>query len=277
MNIYCSAIKKYKNKMVIPIHKHKFHQILFVKSGLHEFMIDGTTYHANKNTLLGIPKNCEHTYTCLEKGNILDFKLNIASSDTVMFNTFFMEKINDGLDLTLLNQIYENLLNNRYHADQEIIFIKSIDLLLTLIKQKNTNIPVLPLDIEVNNDISTNIINYFETHFLDNPSMSEIAQHFNISVHEIDKIFLQDFGLSPKSLLQNIRLEYAREQLHQATSISYIANSIDMTLSHFSRTFKAKYGLSPKQYQQNYLANRNIQITFNTEFDISSEPKVVKK
>ncbi|AEJ22908.1 transcriptional regulator [Weissella koreensis KACC 15510] len=276
MNIYWATIKKYKNKMTIPEHSHKFHQILFIKNGVYEFLINEETFIINKTTLIGIPSNFRHSYRCIEQGSILDFKININNQDDIDFNKFFIEALENSFDLMILDQLYVNMLNNLYNKNQEVILIKALDLVLTLLREKNNDVPILSVNVLTDNDMLTNVIHYFELNFLNNPKIIDIANYFNLSIHEMDKLFMTEVGVSPKKLLLNIRLEYAREKLTTDKSITYIANEIDMSLQHFSRIFKYTYGLSPKQYQKNY-KNNNSQIVFNSEFDISVEPKIMIK
>lgn len=95
------------------------------------------------------------------------------------------------------------------------------------------------------------ILSYIQANFK-TVALTDLAQQFHYTPQHISKIIKRHTRLCFIELIQNLRLEYAvQELLSTDLSIAVIAYHAGYeSTEHFIRVFKAKYGLPPRQYRQ---------------------------
>ncbi len=98
-----------------------------------------------------------------------------------------------------------------------------------------------------------------DNHF-GHPSVQDIADNIGLSERQLERLFKNNVGLSPKKYLSLIRLHNARSALKQANSctLTDIAHMIGFyDQAHFNREFKNAIGITPGEYvsRQNRLEN----------------------
>ena len=81
--------------------------------------------------------------------------------------------------------------------------------------------------------------------------MSMVAKKFNISSSHFSTVFRQEFGITFRDYLSNIRIDHAKELLRTTNiSISEIAYQSGYNDSHyFSSVFKKKTGITPREFR----------------------------
>jgi AraC family transcriptional regulator of adaptative response/methylated-DNA-[protein]-cysteine methyltransferase len=62
-------------------------------------------------------------------------------------------------------------------------------------------------------------INYLQGHYLDQPSLNELAGHVNLSPFHFQRLFRRWAGISPKRYLQFLTVEHARRLLDESRTI----------------------------------------------------------
>lgn len=82
-------------------------------------------------------------------------------------------------------------------------------------------------------------------------TVGEMAGELNISSAHLNRLFRQQYGVSPKQYLMNTRLNYCRELLATTdVTLETIAGQSGFhDAFHLSKAFKNKFGLSPKDYR----------------------------
>ncbi len=78
-----------------------------------------------------------------------------------------------------------------------------------------TNLSQAALDY----DRIENAIQYLETHFHSQPSLSEIADQIGLSEYHFQRLFSRWVGISPKRFLQFLTKEYAKQLLENSTNL----------------------------------------------------------
>lgn len=105
---------------------------------------------------------------------------------------------------------------------------------------------------------------FIDNHFLDQPSLEEIALHVNLSKFHFSRIFKEYVGVSPMKFLQAITLEYAKKQLEASKSL--LESTYESGLSSVSRLhelFVNFTGVTPAQYK--YMG-KDMEITYGYGF-----------
>ena len=103
-------------------------------------------------------------------------------------------------------------------------------------------------------------LNYINSNFLSGDiSLEKVAKVCGISKTHMSEIFHRYIGMTYKSYLLNLRLDYATKLLLSnqlsVTEISYTVGS--NSTSSFLRAFKEKYGMSPKRYAEHIKSYAN--------------------
>ncbi|WP_112195122.1 AraC family transcriptional regulator [Pseudomonas sp. LG1E9] len=92
---------------------------------------------------------------------------------------------------------------------------------------------------------------HIRTHFNRRVSLSELTRIAGISVAQLERYCKRVFHLTPRQMIQKVRLEHAHRLLHGNLPITEVALQCGYTdHSAFTRQFKASTGFTPRQYRQ---------------------------
>lgn len=100
----------------------------------------------------------------------------------------------------------------------------------------------------------THAVRILETQELNQPlKTAELARMVGLSPAHLERLFLQQFGHSPKVHFENRRIEHATAALAfpQARIKEVGAELGFKNLSHFSRWFQTHFRISPREYRRN--------------------------
>lgn len=100
--------------------------------------------------------------------------------------------------------------------------------------------------------ISSDILKYIENNYQRDISLTDVAEHFSVSLGYVSRIFKQDMGIGFKGYLDNTRIEEAKKLLTSTQmTINRIAEKVGCNnVRSFIRTFKNHTGYSPKEYRE---------------------------
>lgn len=99
------------------------------------------------------------------------------------------------------------------------------------------------------------VINYINTNFTKNISLSDISQHFGYDESYFCRKFKNTTGITVTKYIRTQRLEHARRLLEKTNeSIRHIAISCGfIDTAYFTNCFKKMYSTSPTKYRTDYL------------------------
>ena len=91
---------------------------------------------------------------------------------------------------------------------------------------------------------------YIESHYKDNISVQEIAEHLHINRSYLYRVFKNYTGKPPREYLEDYRLAVASQMLMggQCTATEVARQSGFADVFSFSKRFKNKYGVSPRAF-----------------------------
>lgn len=95
---------------------------------------------------------------------------------------------------------------------------------------------------------------YIESNFGDSTlSNTELADKLGISEVYLRKLFISEYGTTPKQYILNFRISKAKEMLTDTNlTVTQISERCGFSsLYHFCRAFKDKTGITPTQYAEN--------------------------
>nr|WP_255517220.1 AraC family transcriptional regulator [Herbaspirillum sp. SJZ099] len=91
---------------------------------------------------------------------------------------------------------------------------------------------------------------HIRTHFGRRISMSELTRIAGLSVAQLERYYKRVFHLTPRQMIQKVRLENAHRLLHTDAPITEVALQCGYTdHSAFTRQFKTSTGFTPRQYR----------------------------
>ncbi len=94
---------------------------------------------------------------------------------------------------------------------------------------------------------------FISTHFGNQLSVSWIAAHVSyVSTRHLTRLFKEQKGISPQSMIRQVRMEHAAEiLLTKAMSLAMIARHCGYkNQSHFITDFRKYFGMTPNHYRQ---------------------------
>lgn len=90
-----------------------------------------------------------------------------------------------------------------------------------------------------------------------NYSVEEISLNLGISPRQLERIFNDSLGLSPKSWLREQRVIRARQLLHSGQSLKFVYYNLGFkTQSHFIKEFRYFFEMTPTEYLEACLSRR---------------------
>jgi len=153
-----------------------------------------------------------------------------------------------------VGQLCESMLRefrNRYRGYSWAIRLKLIELLITVMRDKQFGIPIKGLR-PVSNSVIQDVILYINTDFTNPITVDDILSFCPLSRSHFHALFRQETGTTLTSYLQTLRVRKAAELLRSTDStIVDIAETCGFgNLSHFYHCFKRQYGVAPRQFRK---------------------------
>ncbi len=133
------------------------------------------------------------------------------------------------------------------HVMQELS-VALYRLLLLLRRTASETSPTGRLELEnVRNEALQKAVSLINEHFTEPLLVSNLAAAVGYSVQHFQRLFLQEYGITPHKYLQNLRLERAVQLIRENadTPVQDIALQLGMETNYFIRVFRNTYGCTP--------------------------------
>lgn len=218
-------------------HSHKFHEISFYNTNCNGIAcIDNREYKFAAGDIVVNTVGTVHSEKHFSDGSLIFFCFSCDDfplKSGIYRNMRNMKSIVEYIDTESLNQNY------KYN---DLISLKIAELVINL-ERISMNIP------------SSQVMNllYFKNYIEENSmlqiNMAELAKNAGYSYDHFRHLFKQNFGISPKNYLTDIRCSHALDMLKNSdlscTDIAYECGFSDS--SQMSKMLKNKYGMTPMQ------------------------------
>ncbi len=256
-----------KNRGDIHNHTHKEHELIYVFKGI------SSTY--KKGDLLFYPAGKQHAVTLTDSASLKVWQLYF--SEELFLNSVNMDKealfvlgqiklyLNRGNRIHLsrigserVGKLFENMqweFKNRYHGYSWTLRLKLIELLVTVLRDREFVIPIRgDIAKPLSNSHIQDVILYLNINYMNEISIDDILLFCPLSRSHFHALFKKETGTTFIQYLNDVRCQKAGELL--ATTDEPILE-ISMrcgfnSFSHFCHTFKEIYGYSPGQFRKNY-------------------------
>ena len=233
-----------------PINKHEYFELTYVENGTLNMTINNQSYILLENSLLLAIPGQEHSFKADDKVSFLSIMFTMDKTDTTnIANKVF--RCTDQMRL-LLYQIYQySDVQNQYHSEMLINLLKTIIIMIDNHKQVTSPSNTISMPKQLYEDETFNeIIFYIQSNIYTAISIKELCKKFAISRSTLQNMFKSNLNTSPKSYINEEKLEISKSLLNQRfKTVSEIANILDYSSVHyFSRAFKKRFGISPSEY-----------------------------
>ena len=209
----------------------------FCTEGQIVYNINGEEVISNKNVAVLLPKNGTYTIYGTKGGvfPLINFQCENFPLDTIV--SLPLNELDEYINL------YEKIKSLFLFKENRLkVYGIFYDILNRLSNEQNQK-----------SNILSPALKYIEEHLSD-PELSNtrISEHLNLSEVYLRKLFLENYGTTPKQHILNIRLGKAKQLLCDSVlSITEISEKCGFSsVYHFCRTFKGKTGITPTEYSK---------------------------
>lgn len=253
------------NTFQFPVHWHDELEIIYIKTGPLNVIINGQEYIGNTNSIFLV--NPGELHLMGSKGNSVDYFTILFPLEFISFQTqdwlekeiFFplrnhtkviINSIPKGNILFNFSQLLDDIieLNNKNipqkQIDTRILLLKLMQLIIEESLLVNSK-----FDSYIG--IQKELLSYIQQNYCSQLSLHELATHFHLSEKYISRYFKKNFYITVSQYIRHLRLTHAKHLLETTnllvTEIALLSGFSNV--SYFIRTFKTNYGISPLKYR----------------------------
>ena len=226
-----------------PKRKRETHGLCFTLSGRTEYVYNGKTYVSDRGHAVLIPRGATYLHSCTEAGEfpLINFLTTdgFAPSDFTVFEIAdpeeYMEEFRELERIALLRP------KNGHLKSMRILYSILLRLYKTGLANESRTFHII-----------RSAVRYLEDHYADGSlTNSALAEKAMISEVYFRRVFKENFGVSPKQYIQDLRIAKAKNLLKSNVhaSIAAVAEAVGFSnIYQFSTAFKKATGYTPTHY-----------------------------
>lgn len=265
-----SSINVWKEHLFedFPIHYHDFSELVIITKGAAAHVIDNIEYSIQAGDVYVIKGNTRHGFI-----NVKDLTLyNIAyvSSEPILeYN--YLRSMSGFQALFFVEPLYRKKakFEHKLHLQhKDLLFAERLLEIMSNEKREyalcerilkihlTSFITFLSRQYELNNEVSdlkhiSDTLAYIEKNYTENIEIEELALQAHISTRHFNRLFISNYGITPKQYILKLRIQYAcKQMLDSNKSISQIAAESGFNdTNYFTNYFKKKTGQTPREFR----------------------------
>ena len=250
-------VEKKVLKKPFPLHSHHdYIEIEYCCNGEGYQILNGEKVNISKGTFFLVSHSDTHEIFPIKPLSLITLSFNymiIPASISQYFSlihkeNFYFEHVPQSKYIKTLFQRAQ-----QEYTEQDLYSFSNLENILSLIlieilrlKKKNISSPT------TNKNLLINAINYINMHFIDNPSLEEVAKFVYLTPSYFCSFFKKGIGQSFKNYIRELKVKQAKKLLKNGLSVTdscYMSGF--PSLNDFSRTFKKIVGITPSEYKKN--------------------------
>ncbi|MBQ8614193.1 MAG: helix-turn-helix transcriptional regulator [Ruminiclostridium sp.] len=257
-NIYIrQAVDEQPDDSDFTMHIHEQCEIYFFVSGNVEYLVEGSRYPLDENSLMIIRPAEAHKprITGSEKYEryAVNFPLSFADSIdprgelTKAFTERPLGKNNmfsySEIDMKLVSRLFSEMCSDGDDYNRQLTIKTHLIMLLDIISRAFAG----KGDGEYNPpSTAERIVAYVNNHLYDTISVDKLAEHFYLSQSQFSRVFRQATGAAPWEYITKKRLTAAKEKIRSGSSAQNAAESCGFgDYSNFYRAYIKHFGYAP--------------------------------
>lgn len=227
-------------------HLHRSYELIYLKKGQLLAYVDGREFPMQPGDFILILPYEIHHYTNLHHA---ECQINVFSPDYIReFHKMTEKQALENPVFRLDSQEFPALFHRLFPQQENPLYSKAC---LYYIGAKLLEETRLVPKSARHSDLLHQILIYIQEHYLEGPSLQDLAGHLGYSRLYLSRYINNALGMSYTDLLNQHRINYAAHLLHSTdASISDIAYSCGYNnLRSFNRCFKAYENKTPREYK----------------------------
>lgn len=265
----------YRHLRYLPaiLHSHAFLEIVCVVEGSCTNYVLQQELHMKKGDICIIAPETEHAVSAFSDECILiNILLRVSTFEKAFFGVlsendilsdFFMRTLyhskthpylyfRTGDDQELFDYVlyaYQEFLGNHQYKERFLNNIISAFFII-LLRNHGSDVIVPEIDTEGNDENVIFILKYMQENY-STVTLSSLAEFFNYSERQIQRIIKKSTGISFSENIQKLKMKHAAQLLMDPDrSVSAVAEDLGYSdVGNFRHIFKKYYGMSPAEYR----------------------------
>lgn len=234
-------------------HSHEFVELFYIVKGQGSFIVNNSEFHVEKNQLIIINSNVNHTEKSSDKNSLEYITLGFDGISFSRENNNIEESIIFYEDRRLEILLLIKFLLAELKTEKNQAFIISQNILEIIIMKLNQyqNVETHESSNEKINSVIYETKKYIDLHYSEPISLDDLAAISHLNKYYLSHAFKSQTGLSPIDYLNKTRIKNAKILLESTSySISEIARFTGFSSqSFFSQRFKKITSVSPRKYR----------------------------
>ncbi len=241
------------------MHIHEQCEIYFFISGDVEYLVEGSRYPLDENSLMIMRPAESHKPKIIGSGRYeryaINFPVNFANSIdpegrlTKVFTERALGKNNmfstSEIDMTLVNRLFTEMCCDSDDYVKQLTIRTHLLMLLDLINRAFSakgNTEHKP------QNTAERVVMYVNNHLFEDISVPSLAKHFYLSPSQFSRIFRQATGAAPWEYITKKRLTAAKEKIRNGYTAQNACEACGFNdYSAFYRAYTKHFGCSPKE------------------------------
>lgn len=264
-NIYIRhAIDENPDDRDFTMHIHEQCEIYFFVSGEVEYLVEGSKYPLDENSMMIMRPAEAHKPRITGKGRYERFAVNFPVSlmqdidpEGILVKAFTERSLGKNnmfnasqIDMELAHRFFSEMCEENTDDYRRQITIKThLPLILDMINRAYSNQKNIDTKPQ---SIAERIVIYVNNHLYDNISIPVLAEHFYLSPSQFSRIFRHATGAAPWEYITKKRLTAAKEIIRSGSSAQSASESCGFgDYSAFYRAYTKHFGCSPTDDRNN--------------------------
>ncbi len=240
------------------MHIHEQCEIYFFISGNAEYLVEGSKYPLDENTLMIMRPSEAHKPKIIGSDKYERYAINfpISFANTIdpegMLIKAFTERslgknnmfCSSEIDMKLVQKLFSQMCNEDNDYNRQLTIKTHLPMLLDMICRAYSRKGTAENNKQ---SIAERIVAYVNAYLFEDISVPELAKHFYLSPSQFSRVFKQATGAAPWEYITKKRLTAAKEMIrsgHSAQSASESCGFKDYSV--FYRAYKKHFRCSPK-------------------------------
>ncbi|MDO4298143.1 MAG: AraC family transcriptional regulator [Lachnospiraceae bacterium] len=247
---------KETSSLQYPLHLHQYIELVHVVEGLLEMQIGDEKYMIHPGEIALIFPNIPHDYHTLSKTGETQLNIMNCYVDLLPLLKPQLLKKHPVSPKLSADQIHEDVL----YAEKRLYELRPVEtnkaltgsLLSLLLCRLFSELSLEDYQEQPPQDITSGVISYIADHYLEEITLSSVANHFGIGKYALSRIFSNVLGCNFITYVNSLRIDYAKFLLMN-TDMNIIRIAIESGFHNqqtFNRVFKKIHGCTPKEYRQ---------------------------
>lgn len=243
-----------QKKDVFANHIHDCFELIYIVRGRFTFTAEGSTFFLKENDIICIPPNLFHFLENLDQ-EFERYIIQIKSPALKKYLSvtkpckYYAKNNKEVLDTFSRFDSFYHLFhsNNKHLLRLTELLLEQMLILLTKIEWSEMNESDYHLHAS-GNHVLDDIIEYINNNIENVRSLEQLANHFYISINQLNKIFLKNWHITPMKFIEYKRMVYAKTLIQKGTKPLVASQLLGYNnYSTFFRNYKKFNGISPTE------------------------------